>query len=42
VFYLQNLTVSLAIEKLSSEFPEDEDVKYFLDFVKSSKVGIHR
>jgi len=41
-FYLQNSNVSQAIEKLSSEFPDDEDVKYFLTFVKSSKVGIHR
>ncbi|MFM8315571.1 MAG: acyl-ACP--UDP-N-acetylglucosamine O-acyltransferase [Deltaproteobacteria bacterium] len=42
IFLLQNLTVSKALEKISVKFPESEDAKVFLDFVKSSKVGVHR
>jgi len=42
VFYLQNLTVFQAIEKITSEFPGSEDAEKFVNFVKTSKAGIHR
>ena len=41
-FYLQNLTVSKAIEKISGEFPNNEDADAFISFIKTSKAGIHR
>ena len=42
IFYLQNLTVAKAIEKIEIEMPNSEDAKDFLGFIKSSKAGIHR
>lgn len=42
IFYLQNLTVSQAMEKIASELPNNEDADAFLRFIKSSKAGIHR
>lgn len=42
IFYLQNLTVSKAIEKISTDFPNNEDANAFLSFVKTSKTGVHR
>ncbi len=42
VFYLQKLTVSQAMEKISMDLPGGEDIEAFLTFVRTSKVGIHR
>lgn len=42
IFFLQKLTVSKAIEKIMLEVGDTDDVRLFLDFVKSSKNGIHR
>jgi UDP-N-acetylglucosamine acyltransferase len=42
IFFMQNLTVSQAVEKISSEIVGSEDAEAFLNFVKSSKTGFHR
>lgn len=42
IFFLQKLTVSRAIEKIMLEVSDTDDVRLFLNFVKSSKNGIHR
>lgn len=41
-FFLQGLTVNQAIEKIVTAHGEAEEVKVFLDFVRSSKIGFHR
>lgn len=42
IFFLQNLTVDQAVEKILAEIGETDEVKVFLDFVKQSKVGFIR
>jgi UDP-N-acetylglucosamine acyltransferase len=42
IFYLQNLTVNQAIEKTMTEVGESDEVRLFIDFIKSSKVGFTR
>jgi UDP-N-acetylglucosamine acyltransferase len=42
IFYLQNLTVSQAIEKVMIDLGETDEVKLFIDFIKTSKVGFIR
>ncbi len=42
IFYMQGLTVSQAIEKVVTDIGETDEVKVFLDFVRSSKVGFIR
>ena len=42
IFYLQNLTVSEALDKIISSMGITDEVKTFIDFVKSSKVGFIR
>lgn len=42
IFYLQGLTVSKAIEKIAIECAGSEEAEAFLNFVKSSKAGVHR
>lgn len=42
IFCLQKLTVSNAIEIISSELSDSEDAEIFLRFVRNSKVGCHR
>lgn len=42
IFYLQKLNVSEATDKILTEIGEVDEVKVFLDFVKTSKVGLTR
>ncbi len=42
IFYLQNHTVSVAMEKAIVELGDRDEINLFLDFVRSSKVGIVR
>lgn len=42
IFFLQKLTVSKAIERILMEVGETDEVRVFLDFVKSSKMGFIR
>jgi UDP-N-acetylglucosamine acyltransferase len=42
LFYLQGHVASVAIEKAALEFPENSEVRHFIDFVKNSKVGVIR
>ena len=42
IFFLQKLTVAQAIERAVVELGESDEVKLFIDFVKSSKMGIER
>lgn len=42
IFYLQNLTVSAAIEKAIVELGTIPEAKHFIDFVQNSKVGFVR
>jgi len=42
IFYLQKLTVSRAIESIVTEMGDVDELKVFLDFVKSSKSGVLR
>lgn len=40
ILFQSKLILSKAIEKVEKEMDVDEDVKYFLDFIKSSKRGV--
>lgn len=42
IFYLQNLTVGQALEKISIELGDSDDIRLFTEFVKNSKVGFIR
>ncbi|MBI1861938.1 MAG: acyl-ACP--UDP-N-acetylglucosamine O-acyltransferase [Deltaproteobacteria bacterium] len=42
IFFLQKLTVSQAIEKIGVELDTSDEITQFLEFVKSSKNGLHR
>ena len=42
IFFLQKLTATQAIETAVTDLGESDEVKLFLDFVKSSKMGIER
>lgn len=42
IFYLQHLTISQALEKVSVELGESDEVRLFTDFIQSSKVGFIR
>jgi UDP-N-acetylglucosamine acyltransferase len=42
IFYLQNLTVSSAVEKAVSELGSLPEAQHFIDFVQNSKVGFVR
>jgi UDP-N-acetylglucosamine acyltransferase len=42
IFYLQNLTVNQAIEKVLAEVGHGDEVTLFIDFIKTSKVGFIR
>jgi UDP-N-acetylglucosamine acyltransferase len=42
IFYLQNLTTSQAIEKVTMELGNQLEVQHFLNFIKSSKLGFVR
>jgi UDP-N-acetylglucosamine acyltransferase len=42
VFYLQNLTLSKAIEKTITELEKTPEIKSFIDFLRNSKMGIIR
>ncbi len=42
IFFLQNLTVARAIEKIAMDVGDMGEVREFLDFIKSSKNGFHR
>lgn len=42
IFYLQNLTVAQAIEKAGIDFGSAPEVKMFLEFIQSSKMGFVR
>jgi len=42
LFYLQKHTTSVALEKAESEFINNPEVAHFINFIKSSKVGVIR
>jgi UDP-N-acetylglucosamine acyltransferase len=42
IFYIQKHTVSQAIEKASTELGDRDEISLFLNFVRASKMGIHR
>lgn len=42
LFYLQNSTVPVALEKASVEFSHNPEVQHFIRFIKQSKVGVIR
>ncbi|NBX81604.1 acyl-ACP--UDP-N-acetylglucosamine O-acyltransferase [bacterium] len=42
IFYLQNLTVSQAIEKAVTEFGTIPEVQHFIQFIQNSKMGFAR
>lgn len=42
IFYRKKLTVSRALEQISTDLPLGPEVELFVDFVKSSKVGVIR
>lgn len=42
VIYRSNLTLKEAIEEISSNFPQTEEVKYLIDFLKRSERGVIR
>lgn len=42
IFYLQQLTVNQAIEKINVELGSSEEINTFIDFIKKSKVGFIR
>ncbi len=42
IFYMQHLTVAQATDKILTEIGETDEVKVFLDFVRSSKMGFIR
>jgi UDP-N-acetylglucosamine acyltransferase len=42
IFYLQQLTVNQALEKITIEIPDCEEARWFCQFIKSSKAGIIR
>lgn len=42
IFFLQKLTVSQAMEKISQEIGETDETKVFRDFIEKSKVGLLR
>jgi UDP-N-acetylglucosamine acyltransferase len=42
LFFVEGITVSQAIERATVELAGFEEVRFFLDFVKGSKMGIHR
>lgn len=42
IIFNSDLNVTQAVNKICQEFPESEEVKYFVNFIKSSKRGIAR
>ncbi len=42
IFYMQNHTISVALEKAAVEFGDRDEINLFLNFVRESKMGIHR
>ena len=42
ILYRQKLPLAEALEKIENEVSQSEEVKYLLDFIRSSKVGIVR
>lgn len=42
IFYLQNNTVALAMEKAIIELGDRDEINLFLNFIRASKMGIHR
>jgi UDP-N-acetylglucosamine acyltransferase len=42
IFYLQKLTVNQAIEKAQMELGDSDEVRLFISFLKTSKMGIER
>lgn len=42
IFYLQNLSVAQATDKVLAELGQTDEVKVFLDFIQTSKVGFER
>lgn len=42
IFYMQNLTVNQAIEKVFAEVGNGDEINLFVNFIKSSKVGFIR
>lgn len=42
IFYLQGLTINQAIEKTTLELGDGDEIRVFLDFIRSSRAGIIR
>lgn len=42
IFFREKLVFAEAVKKIEVTLPQNEDVKYFLEFIKSSKRGIER
>jgi len=42
VFFREKLLSAEAVKKIEATLPQNEDVKYFLEFVKNSKRGVER
>ncbi len=42
IFYIQKNTVSVAMEKTSMELGDRDEINLFLNFVRASKMGLHR